>query len=72
MYRGELAPEELVRAGGDDVALATYGYAVGTWYLLSGEKDRARATYTRVVEGRAWPAFGYAAAESELVRLRPR
>ncbi|HEY7513250.1 MAG TPA: tetratricopeptide repeat protein, partial [Vicinamibacteria bacterium] len=72
MYRGELAPDDLLRTGGDDVGLATYGYAVGTWYLLTGEKERARETYGRVVEGRAWPAFGYAAAEAELVRLRPR
>jgi dipeptidyl aminopeptidase/acylaminoacyl peptidase/tetratricopeptide (TPR) repeat protein len=72
MYRGELAPEDLLRTGGDDVGLATYGYAVGVSYLLTGEKDRAQATFTRVVEGRAWPAFGYAAAEAELARLRPR
>ncbi len=72
MYRGELQPDDLLRTGGDDVGLATYGYAVGTWYLLAGEKDRARAAYTRVVEGRAWPAFGFAAAEAELVRLRAR
>jgi dipeptidyl aminopeptidase/acylaminoacyl peptidase len=72
MYRGELAPDDLLRTGGDDVGLATYGYAVGTWYLLTGEKERARETYTAVVGGRAWPAFGFAAAEAELVRLRPR
>jgi dipeptidyl aminopeptidase/acylaminoacyl peptidase/tetratricopeptide (TPR) repeat protein len=70
MYRGELKPEDLLRAGGDDVGVATYGYAVGTWYLLTGEKDRAREAYTRVVDGKAWPAFGYAAAEAELVRMK--
>jgi dipeptidyl aminopeptidase/acylaminoacyl peptidase/tetratricopeptide (TPR) repeat protein len=72
MYRGELKPEDLLRTGGDDVGQATYGYAVGTWYLLTGEKDRARAAYARVVEGRAWPAFGFAAAEADLARLRAR
>ncbi len=72
MYRGELAPEDLLRTGGDDVTLATYGYAVGSAYLLGGEKEKAQAAFTRVVEGRAWPAFGFAAAEADLVRMSGR
>ncbi len=72
MYRGELTPDDLLRAGGDDVGLATYGYAVGSLYLLGGETEKAKAAFTRVVEGRAWPAFGYAAAEAELARMRSR
>ena len=72
MYRGELTPEDLLRAGGDDVTLATYGYAVGSTYLFAGETDKAKATFARVVQGRAWPAFGFAAAEADLVRMRGR
>jgi dipeptidyl aminopeptidase/acylaminoacyl peptidase/tetratricopeptide (TPR) repeat protein len=72
MYRGELPPEDLLRTGGDDIGVATYGYAVGTWYLLTGEKEKARETYAHVVDGKAWPAFGYAAAEMEIVRMRAR
>ncbi len=72
MYRGELTPDDLLRAGGDDVSLATYGYAVGSAYRLRGETEKAKAAFTRVVEGRAWPAFGYAAAEADLARMRGR
>jgi hypothetical protein len=72
MYRGELTPDDLLRAGGDDVTLATYGYAVGSTYLFGGETDKAKATFARVVQGRAWPAFGFAAAEADLARMRGR
>jgi tetratricopeptide (TPR) repeat protein/pimeloyl-ACP methyl ester carboxylesterase len=70
MYKGERAPEELLRAGGDAVGLATYGYAVGAHHLLRGETDRARQVFAHVLRGPQWPAFGYAAAEAELARMR--
>jgi len=68
LYKGELSPDDLLRAGGDDIGLATYGYAVGSFYQFAGENDKAQAVFARVVEGRGWPAFGYAAAEAELAR----
>lgn len=73
MYKGEIAPEELLdlRAADDpNVALniATQGYGVGNWYLVNGDIDAARDVFERVVEGTSWAAFGYIAAEAELAR----
>jgi dienelactone hydrolase len=70
MYKGVLSPEDLLRAGGGDVERATYGYAVGSWYLLNGDGEKARAAFESVLKGPAWPAFGYLAAEAELARGR--
>ena len=70
MYKGEKSPEEL-RAGREDpVELATYGYGVGNWYLVNGDKERALAAFREVVAGPQWPAFGFIAAEAELARMR--
>jgi tetratricopeptide (TPR) repeat protein len=71
MYKGELAADSLLSPeGASDLDLATQGYGVGNWYLCSGDTAAARATFERVVEGTYWPAFGYIAAECELLRLR--
>jgi dipeptidyl aminopeptidase/acylaminoacyl peptidase/TolA-binding protein len=69
MYKGELAPDDLLRATGDPLNQATYGYAVGTWYLVNGDPGRARAVFDEVLRGSQWPAFGYIAAEVEIAAL---
>jgi len=70
MYKGTYAPEDLLRTGGSDVDLATYGFGVGNFYLMNGEKDKARAIFEQVMKGPAWQAFGYIAAEAELARMK--
>jgi hypothetical protein len=52
----------------DDVQIATQGYGVGNWYLVNGDKAKAKEIFERVVAGKAWPAFGYIAAEADLRR----
>ena len=49
--------------------LATQGYGVGNWYLYNGEEDEARRIFEHVLSGDYWAAFGYIAAEAELVRM---
>ncbi|HVE78834.1 MAG TPA: tetratricopeptide repeat protein [Gemmatimonadaceae bacterium] len=73
LYRGELTPEQvLASSGGEDPALddATLGYGLGNWYLYTGRRNDAVATFRRVIAGPSWAAFGYLAAEAELARLR--
>jgi dipeptidyl aminopeptidase/acylaminoacyl peptidase/tetratricopeptide (TPR) repeat protein len=70
MYKGVYAPDDLLRAGGDPLTRETYAYAVGNWYLYSGQKDEARAVFETIVAGPQWPAFGHAAAEAELARMK--
>ncbi|HVO12367.1 MAG TPA: prolyl oligopeptidase family serine peptidase [Vicinamibacteria bacterium] len=72
LYKGVYTPEDLLRAGGDELTRATYGYAVGSWYLWNGRPDEARATWERVAASPQWPAFGRAAAEAELARMGSR
>jgi dienelactone hydrolase len=68
LYKGLKKPDEVLVAG-DPVAIATQGYGVGNWYLYNGDAARAREIFTGVVAGPQWPAFGFIAAEAELVRM---
>ena len=63
MYRGEIAPEELV--GEADAAVQ---YGVANWYLYNGQPELARLLFQRIVAERDWAAFGTIAAEAELKR----
>ena len=69
MYRGEVAPDDLLDFGGDDpVQVATQGYGVANWYLYNGDVQRAHEVFHRILETPNWAAFGYIAAEAELAR----
>jgi tetratricopeptide (TPR) repeat protein len=69
MYKGLRTPESVLNLNtADDVQIATQGYGVGNWYLVNGDKTKAKEIYERVVAGKAWPAFGYIAAEADLKR----
>ena len=49
--------------------IATHGYGVGNWYLVNGDKAKAREIFDRdVLKGGSWAAFGYIAAEADLRR----
>jgi len=69
MYKGLRSPESVLNLNtADDVQMATQGYGVGNWYLVSGDRAKAREIFDRVVAGRAWAAFGFIAAEADLKR----
>ena len=70
MYKGVLTPDGLLRAGGDAVTSATYAYAAGNWYLYSGQRERAREIFERIIKGPNWMPFGFIAAEAELARMK--
>lgn len=73
MYRGELAPEDLLSPDKGSQVIhdletiyATQGYGVGNWHFYSGEPDRARAVFEQILQGRSRFAFGFIAAELDL------
>lgn len=72
MYKGFLPPDDLLKvsAGHEDIdlALATQGYGVGNWYLSEGDTVRATEIFNQVVTGQHFSAFGFIAAEAELMR----
>lgn len=71
LYKGEKKPEELLNLESDNAtSLATYGYGVGNWYLYNGQTARAQEIFEKVVKGTGWAAFGFIAAEAELIRMR--
>lgn len=71
MYKGLEKPETLLDpANADGLTLATQGYGVGNWYLVNGDKQRAREIFEKVVSGPNWSAFGYIAAEADLQRMK--
>ena len=76
MYKGLEKPEALLdTARADDVTVATQPsspaqYGVGNYYLVTGNRARAREVFQKVTSGAGWNAFGYIAAEADLQRLK--
>jgi tetratricopeptide (TPR) repeat protein len=72
MYRGRLKPEEVLNPdpAAEDYALslATQGYGVGNWYLYNNDTARAREIFSRITADKNFAAFGFIAAEAELLR----
>lgn len=74
LYRGETAPEALLRPaeGGDAIDPVTLGYGVGNWHLYNGRRAEAVQAFQGVLTTGQWAAFGYIAAEADLKRLGER
>lgn len=71
MYKGLEKPEALLGAASTDpTQLATQGYGVGNYYLVTGDTPKAKEVFTKVTSGTGWNAFGYIAAEADLQRMK--
>jgi len=71
LYREEIGPEAVVTAADtDEVQIATLAYGLGNWYLVKGDKAKAREWFERSVKSGGWPGFGFIVSEVELGRLR--
>jgi len=71
MYKGLEKPEALLGAASTDpTQLATQGYGVGNYYLVTGDTPKAKEVFTKVTSGTGWNAFGYIAAEADLQRIK--
>ena len=72
LYRGEIGPEAVLTAADtDDVQIATLAYGLGNWFLVKGDKAKARESFERSVQqAGGWPGFGFILSEVELRRLR--
>ena len=68
LFKGELLASEFDSEAGT-VSGATLEYGLGCHALLRGDLEAARARFQQLVEapGANWAAFGYIAAESELM-----
>lgn len=74
MYKGLKKPEDLLNLDNTDpdtkLNTVTQGYGVGNWYLYNQDTIRAKEIFEKVIDTGLWSAFGYIAAESDLVRTR--
>lgn len=71
MYEGLEKPEALLdTAKADDTTIATQGYGVGNYYLVTGDTKKAREVFEKVTAGGGWNAFGFIAAEADLQRIK--
>jgi tetratricopeptide (TPR) repeat protein len=69
MYKGLRTPESVLNLNtADDIQIATQGYGVGNWYLVNGDRAKARAMFDRVLACKATTAFGFIAAEVDVKR----
>ncbi len=75
MYKGWLKPEDVLQVDSTamdyQLSLATQGYGVGNWYLCEGDSVQAIDVFKKVTSGQEFAAFGFIAAEAELVRMKP-
>jgi hypothetical protein len=54
----------------DPTQIATQGYGVANYYLVTGNTAKARQVFETIVSGAGWNAFGFIAAEADLQRLK--
>ena len=69
MYKGLIAPGELLEPDAEELDIATQGYGVANFHFVNGEVEEAKTLLERVLAGRYWAAFGYIAAEADLKRM---
>ncbi len=71
MYQGSRNEEDLLNMqSATPLQIATLGYGVANWHLYNGRSERAMEIFRKIVSRSYWPAFGFIAAEAELVRAR--
>jgi tetratricopeptide (TPR) repeat protein len=71
MYKGLEKPDALLDpTKADDLTMATQGYGVGNYYVVTGDAQKAREVFRKVVAGPSWNAFGFIAAEADLRRMQ--
>jgi tetratricopeptide (TPR) repeat protein len=69
-YKGLKKESDILTEKLTDLEIATVGYGLANWHLYNGDRDKARQLLERITSGKYWPAFGFIAAETELLRLR--
>jgi tetratricopeptide (TPR) repeat protein len=69
-YKGLKKESELINDRMSDLDMATVGYGIANWHFYNGDKAKAKEYFQRIVAVKHWPAFGFIAAETELVRMK--
>lgn len=67
LYKGELGIEDMMAANGDEPSNAAVAYGIANYFYYNGDKQRSDELLERLVSGSSWSAFGFIAAEVDLV-----
>lgn len=71
MYKGLEKPEALLNeTTPDPTQIATQGYGVANYYFVTGNTAKAREVFEKITAGAGWNAFGFIAAEADLMRMK--
>lgn len=68
LYKGILREDQLLdklKSSGGSQQNATLGYAMGMYFLLKNQPDKAKSMFKEVLSGNQWSSFGFIAAERE-------
>jgi tetratricopeptide (TPR) repeat protein len=63
-------PVQFLKSGKEGLGLVSFGYGLGNYLLLNGQKEKATEVYCLITESNQWFSFGYIAAEAELKRMK--
>ena len=66
-YKGEMTVEDLVGDGEDTPSGASAAYGLANWYYVTGDDEEATEHLQALVATSSWAAFGFIAAEADLV-----
>lgn len=71
LYRAEISADSVFTpADTTDVQVATLSFGIGNFYLVRGNRAKAREWFEKSVASGGWPGFGFILSEIELRRLR--
>jgi len=62
-------PVKYLQENKQGLGLASFGYGLGNYLLLEGDKENAKKMFTLITSSNQWAAFGYIAAEAALKKL---
>lgn len=70
VYKGELSADSVMEEATGAIESPTTAFGLGAFFLLEGDVQRAQVFFERASSGTSWPAFGFIAAEAELMRMQ--
>ncbi len=69
-YKGIVSEQDIFANDIQGPGNAGLIYGLANWHLYEGNEEKARQIMSDLVDGQGWAAFGYIAAEADLVELQ--
>lgn len=68
LYKGVIKEDQMMaklKSSDGNLSNATLGYAMGVYFQLKNQPEKAKTLFNDVLKGNQWGSFGYIAAEKE-------